>query len=158
MQIFEVQIFVLVFAAKQLDKCAVSILWRSGSFTSLPTPDVVCFILNIWGMYSSISCSLNLCSFDSSSCWILLHTNISHWYVSFLTKVPMRSIQGLSVSIFPLWFLFQIMLGLNYKCPFLFNHCRLPSLVVLSGVPTIVSWTLNKSFVLSSTPTSAIYT
>lgn len=34
--------------------------WRSGSFTSLPTSDVVDFISSIWGLNSSIPCGLNL--------------------------------------------------------------------------------------------------
>lgn len=34
--------------AKQLDRCAASIRWRTGSLTPLPTPTVVDFTLDVW--------------------------------------------------------------------------------------------------------------
>lgn len=124
--------------------------WRSGSFTSLPTNDVVDFISNIWGLNSRIPCGLHLMTHhvDCFPPQILHPAMFLFWQrYSMFVCTDFSTIVSL-----PNQFLI-----LNYKYLVLLSHGTHSFSIVLSGDPTSVSWTLSKSFVPSSTPSSAIY-
>lgn len=110
--------------------------WRSGSFTSLPTSDVVDFISNVWGLNSSIPCDLNLMPHHVG----YFPTQIMHPGL-FLsdkgTHVPWSMFVCTYFSTivsFPNQFLIS-----NYKYLVLLSHCTLYFSMVLSGDPTSVS-------------------
>ena len=151
MQTFNMNIFILESAAQRLDRCAFGI--HGGLVPSHPCQHPMLLTsFQIFGGWIVVSPVVWIW------CFIMLNT-FPHKYC---TPVCFFSDKGTHV----LWSMFVYtcfstivsfpnqFLILNYKY---LSHCTLSFSIILSGDPTSVSWTLSKSFVPSSTPSSAIY-